>query len=332
MKQIATPAELMETVNGFKMSRLILSAFELRVFDQLSGKNLNSCDIATKLGTHPRATDRLLNALAGTGLLIKENELFANAAFSEKFLVSTSPSFMGALDHSVSLWKTWNTLTDAVKAGKSVTDAEKAEINERGVEWLEAFIATMHARGVAQGRELASLTDLSKTRKTLDVGGGSGAFTFAFIEKNPAIRGVILDLPNVVPITMKYIEKAGYSDKVTTMAGDYLRDDFGSGYDLVLMSAIIHINNPEENILLIEKGAAALEQGGQLIIMDHVMNEQRTEPFIGALFALNMLVGTKHGDTFTEQEMREWMEGAGLIDSRLITAVSGMQMMAARKG
>jgi ubiquinone/menaquinone biosynthesis C-methylase UbiE len=331
MEKITTPAELMETVNAFRMSRLILSAFELRVFDHLSGKDLTSSDIASVTGADRRAMDRLLNALTGTGLVHKKNGSFSNTAFSDKFLVSSSPFFMSGLDHTVGLWKTWSTLTDAVKAGKSVSDKEKHEINERGQDWLEAFIATMHARGVAQGRELAALLDLSETHKTLDVGGGSGAFTFAFIERNPAIEGVILDLPNVVPITRKYIEKAGFAGKVTIQESNYLHDDFGNGFDLVLMSAIIHINSPEENRLLIRKGTEALGRRGQLVIMDHLMNEERTEPFIGALFALNMLVGTAQGDTYTENELRGWMQDAGLSDIRLVTAESGMQFIVSKK-
>jgi SAM-dependent methyltransferase len=189
----------------------------------------------------------------------------------------------------------------------------------------------MHARGIAQGKELATLLDLSETIRVLDVGGGSGAFTFAFLEKNPAITGVIFDLPNVVPVTQKYIDRAGYNGVVTTLRGDYLQDDFGTGFDLVLMSAIIHINNPAENRLLIRKGAEALREGGQLVIIDHVMNDDRTEPFAGAMFTLNMVAGTKHGDTYTEQEFREWMRDAGLAEVRLMTAPSGMQVMTGNK-
>ena len=327
MKPITTPAGLMETVNTFRISRMILSAFELGVFDHLSGGCISSAELATKMGSDPRATDRLLNALHGTGLVKAEDGKFSNSDFSEKFLVSSSRSFMAGLGHSVGLWKTWSTLTDVVKVGHASEEIEKNDINSRGKEWLESFIATMHARGVSQGREMAGLLDLSGTRRTLDVGGGSGAFTFAFIEKNPAITGVILDLPNVVPITRKYIGEAGFSSTVTTCEGDYLHSDFGRGFDLVLMSAIIHINNPLENSLLIRKGADALNRGGQLVIMDHIMNEERTEPFIGALFALNMLVGTKQGDTYTEKEYRDWMHDAGLSSIRLITAESGMQLM-----
>jgi SAM-dependent methyltransferase len=328
MMEITKPGELMEIVNAFKMSRMILSGIELKIFDPISSGSMTSEEVAGSLGTDPRATDRLLNALSGTGLLIKTDGYFSNSPFSQKFLVTASPYFMSGLGHSADLWKTWSSLTDVVKSGKNTYF--RGEINDRGPEWLESFIGTMHARGVAQGRELASMLDLSNTHRVLDVGGGSGAFIFGFIEKNPAITGVILDLPNVTPITRNYIEKAGFTDSVTTLDGDYHLADLGHEFDLVLMSAIIHINNPEENRILIRKGADALTKGGQLVIMDHVMNEERTEPFIGAIFALNMLVGTKHGDTFTESEIRGWMKDAGLTDIRLMTAESGMQVMVGR--
>ena len=331
METITTPADFMGIVNAFKISRLILSAVELRIFDFFNDKYTDSGPVAAILNLNPRATNRLLNALVATGLMDKRDGNFKNSAFSEQYLVSTSPKFLIGLDHTIGLWKTWNTLTQAIQNGKSVAYTEQNEINDRGEEWLEAFIAAMHARGIAQGRELASLLDLTATQKTLDVGGGSGAFTFAFIEKNPGIRGVVMDLPNVVPITMKYIEKRGLKDKVTTVDGNYLTDDLGSGYDLVLMSAIIHINNPEENRTLIRKGAKALVEGGQLVILDHVMNEERTQPSGGALFAINMLVSTSHGDTYTEGELQGWMKEAGLNGIRLITADSGMQFMVGKK-
>ena len=97
------------------------------------------------------------------------------------------------------------------------------------------------------------------------------------------------------------------------------------------MSAIIHINSPEENRQLILRGANALRAGGQLIVLDHIMNEDRTEPAVGAFFALNMLVGTLHGDTYTRSEIESWMEQAGLSDIRLQTTPSGIQLMTGTK-
>jgi 3-hydroxy-5-methyl-1-naphthoate 3-O-methyltransferase len=323
MKKIESPAELLEIINGFRLSRILLTAHELKVFDHLSGKSFTSTDLASLINSDARATDRLMNVLVSLGLLIKNHGLFTNSSFAEKFLVSSSSAFLGGLGHTADLWRKWSTLTHVIRKG-SALDLED-NFNQRGSDWIESFIAAMHARGVAQGRELASMLDLSNTKRSLDVGGGSGAFTFGFIEKNPDIQGVVFDLPNVVPVTQKYIDKANLVSSVVTASGDYLIDDLGSGFDLVLMSAIIHINNPEENRQLIKKGADALLPGGQLVIMDHLMSEDRTEPLQGAVFAINMLVGTKHGDTYTRDEIGGWMTAAGLHGIKILEVPSGTQ-------
>jgi len=323
MKTIENAAELMEIVNAFRLSRIILTAFELKIFDQLAGKSSSSADIALLINADPRATDRLMNVLTGLGLMDKKHGLFTNTAFTEKYLVSSSPAFIGGMGHTADIWRKWNTLTQAVIKGSSV-DIED-NFNERGSYWLESFIAAMHTRGMLAARELASLLDLSGVKRSLDVGGGSGVFTFAFIEKKPEIRGIVFDLPNVVTITKKYIDKYNLGSRVSTLAGNYMSDDFDGRFDLVLMSAIIHINNPEENKVLIRKGVDALEPGGQLVIMDHLMNDDRTEPLQGAVFAINMLVGTKSGDTYTVSEISGWMLAAGLAEIKAINAPSGTQ-------
>ena len=348
--EITNPAHFLELVNAFRVSRIILSAAELKVFDHLGDSGKTSADLATILGTKSRATDRLLNALVAIGLLRKNEEVFTNTPFSEKFLVSTSLAFLSGLSLANHTWKTWSTLSDAVYAGASLV-FEKP-INERPEEWQEAFIAAMHKRAGPQAVEVADALDLSKVKRVLDVGGGSGAFTLEFLKRNPEMTGVVFDLPKIIPITERFITPplappqandpsqpplegeeniqdpaSSIQNRVSVMAGDCLKDDFGSGYDLVFMSAIIHINSPEENLMLIRKGAQALNPGGQLVILDHIMNEERTAPEAGAIFAINMLVGTKHGDTYTEEEIRSWMMDAGLRDVSMITTPSGIQLM-----
>ena len=329
LHEIAEPDVLVQMVNGFRTSRIILTADELGIFDLLQGEGIPSSDAAGKLHTDPRATDRLLNGLVALGLVVKQQNLFKNTLFSNKFLVKDSAGYLGGLALSNQTWKTWSTLTDAVRKGTTV--AMESTINERPAPWQESFIAAMHARAFQQAAEVADLLDLTQVRKLLDVGGGSGAFSFAMIRKNMAIRASIFDLPNIIPLTKRYTESSGFAGHVDTVEGDYLQDDLGSGFDLVFMSAIIHINSPEENRLLIRKGADALNRGGLLVIMDHIMNDDRTEPAIGAFFALNMLVGTLHGDTYTEKEITAWMVGAGLTDIGVMTTPSGNQMVTGRK-
>jgi len=328
-EEITSPALLMEMANGFRVSRIILTANELGVFDLLSGVGLPSVKVATTLVTDVRATDRLLNALVSLGLVNKQDDIFRNTDFSNKYMVTASPAYLGGLSLASQTWRTWSTLTDAVRQGTTV--AMSAPINERTDSWKESFIAAMHARAGKQAVETAGALDLASTGRVLDVGGGSGAFAFAMIRRNPSIHATIFDLPNIIPITQRYIEQSGFSNQVDTVTGDYLADDLGKNYDLALMSAIIHINSPEENILLIRKGAAALNPGGQLVVIDHIMSPDRTEPAIGALFAINMLVGTLHGDTYTRDEIGRWMNAAGLTDIVLKETPSGVQLMTGRK-
>jgi SAM-dependent methyltransferase len=99
---------------------------------------------------------------------------------------------------------------------------------------------------------------------------------------------------------------------VSTVAGDYLRDDLGGGFDVVFLSAIIHSNSAGENAELIRKCARALRPGGCVVVQDFIMDEERVAPSHGAFFALNMLVGTEAGDTYTESEVSAWMIAAGL--------------------
>jgi 2-polyprenyl-3-methyl-5-hydroxy-6-metoxy-1,4-benzoquinol methylase len=165
----------------------------------------------------------------------------------------------------------------------------------------------------------------------LDVGGGSAAFSMEIVKKNSAIKAAVLDLPHVIPLTKKYVSEAGLMDNFNFIEGDYLTKDLESGYDLILLSAIVHINSYEQNKMLVKKCADALNKNGMIIISDFIMNDERTQPYHGALFSINMLVGTASGDTYTEKEMREWFESAGLSNIERKNTSFGTDLMIAVK-
>jgi len=309
MKEIKSPEDIRVLANSFRLSRVLLSAFELKIFTVLDKQMMTSDEISGKLDTDNRATDRILNALCGMGLLKKIKGKFYNTELSSKYLVEGKPEFLGNLYHTNHLWNTWSYLTDSVKKGSSFKGDQNKEEKTR---WVEAFIGAMHYRGVNQGRILSMMIDLSGVKKMLDVGGGSAAFSIEFVKKNPSMITVLLDLPHVIPLTKKYVAEAGLLDNFNFLEGDYLTKDFESSYDLIFLSAIVHINSFEQNKMLIKKCADALNKNGMIIISDFIMNEDRTQPSQGALFSINMLVGTVSGDTYTEKEMREWFESAGI--------------------
>ena len=322
-----SPQPLMELASRFMESRVFLTACELGLFETLGEEERPSADVAKAIGLDGRGTDRLMNALASLGLLEKSNGLFRNSPLALTYLVK-EPGFASGLIHWLHLWQGWSTLTEAVRAGHSIV-AEP--IGDRGNSWVHAFISAMHWRAVQHAPSVVGLFDLTRILRVLDVGGGSGAYAMEFVRAMPGLMAVVFDLPAVLPLTAAYLKRAGMADRVELVPGDYTRDPLGRGFDLVLLSAILHSNSPEENRTLIRRSAAALNPGGQVVVQEFIINEERTGPPFSTLFALNMLVGTEAGDTYTESEVREWMVAAGLGDIRRHDMAYGTTVIVGKK-
>jgi len=306
---ITSIKKLSEALYGFRRSRIILTAFELGIFSGLADQSLSAERLAKRIGADARATDRLLNALCALGLVKKTKGQFANSRIARDFLVAGKPQFMAGLTHTANQWQSWHTLSEAVRRGTSVL-TKKTTADEPSK--LSGFIAAMHERATPQAPRIVKLLDLTGVGRCLDIGGGSGAYAMAIVRAKKTIRATIFDLPEVLPLTRNYVRRAGLLSRCDFIGGDFHRHDWGGGYDLILLSAIVHMNSPEENQRLIIRTARSLNRGGQLVIQDFIMGPDRTRPATGAFFALNMLVATARGDTFTTSEVRGWMRAAGL--------------------
>jgi len=325
-----TPESIREYVNHYQKSRVLLTAFELDIFTVLSKSSKTSEQVAKKIKTDIRATNRLMNALCALGFLEKTNQKFKNTNESEMYFVKGKTDYMSNLLHTAHQWETWSTLADCVKKGTSVFQRPK-HINNRDIKWLESFIGAMHYRASRQAGAIVSKLNTLGVKRVLDVGGGSGAFAMAFTKAIKNSTATVFDLPNVIPITLQYIQKNKMNKKVDVVGGDYHTSALPKGYDLIFLSAVIHINSYEENVKLIKKCASSLNKNGQLVIQDQVMNEERTKPVTGALFALNMLVGTEKGDTYTEKEICQWYKKAGLQFEKRIDIPTGNALIVGRK-
>lgn len=295
------------TARGFQESRILLTGVELGVFTALADGPLDSETVARTIQADARGTDRLLQALTALGWLNKDESGFSNSSAADKHLVNGRKGDMtGALMHTNGLYHRWGRLTASVRRG-TATDLQPDTLEDR----TEAFIAAMHHNAGQRAEEVVSRINLEGVRRVLDVGGGSGAYAMAFCRTNPDIEAVVFDLPEVTPITRRYVEQAGLTDRVTTVDGNYHESSLGDNFDLVLLSAVVHSNSAAENTTLLKRCAAALSPAGRIVIQDFVMDEQRHTPARGALFALNMLVNTEAGDTFTEREIADWLQEAG---------------------
>jgi (2Fe-2S) ferredoxin/ribosomal protein L11 methylase PrmA len=307
------PDELNDRIRAFQESRVVLTALELDVFTVV-GDGAGTAEVAEKLHTDHRATEMLLNALASLHLLVKQNGLFHNSPEAARYFSSSSrDNARPALLHSAHLWPRWSTLTECVRAGTAVSGGEAAG---RGEDWTEAFIAAMHRNASERAPLVVRAVGAENVRHMLDVGGGSGAYSIAFAQSNPALRAEILDLATVEPIALRHIRAAGVEDRVKVRVGDLRSGNFGEGHDLVFLSAICHMLSPAENLALLRRCHEALVAGGRVVIQDFILEADKTAPRFAALFALNMLVGTPGGSSYSETEFAAWLAGAGFREIR----------------
>ncbi len=304
----ALPDDLNDRIRAFQESRVILTALELDSFTAI-GTGATAAEASAKMETNHRATEMLLNALASMGLLIKCGEMYHNTPATARYFTAGSPdnARLGLL-HTANLWVRWSTLTECVRSGRTVMGEEVAE---RGAEWTQAFIAAMHRNAAQRSGPVVRAVGAAKVRRMLDIGGGSGAYSIAFAKAHPGLHADIVDLPMVLPIAQRHIEEAGVQDRVQVRVGDLRSEGFGADYDLVFVSAICHMLSPEENRDLFHRARQALGLGGRIVIQDFILEDDKTAPKSAALFALNMLVGTRAGSTYSEAEYTGWLSEAG---------------------
>ena len=156
------------------------------------------------------------------------------------------------------------------------------------------------------------------------MGGASGTWTFAFLQAVDGARATIFDLPDAIAQARERVEKEGMADRVDLAPGDFYQDPLPGGVDFAWVSAIIHQHGREENRALFAKVFDALEPGGRIAIRDIVMDENRTAPVEGAMFAINMLSCTETGGTFTFIELSEDLNAAGFENSEFLIKDEGM--------
>ncbi len=320
---------------NFMMPRILLTAAELDLFTKLKDNPRGVEDLCTAEGWDRRGLRILMDALAAQGLLIRGADgKYGLSEPMRKYLVSDSEdSILPMILHGCSLWKSWSHLTRIIKTGENPNVTGRASRPaEEAAEETKDFIEAMDVVGRSMAPIIADSLDLSRYTRMLDVGGGPGTYTMAFLGKAPHMTATLFDLPNVIEIGKRRLTENGFIDRVKVVAGDYNTDDLPAGHDLALLSAVIHSNSREENRRLFRNTYRSLEPGGTILVRDHIMDPTRTFPVAGAIFAVNMLAATGGGDTYTFDEVREDVESAGFKNVRMIRDGQDMdQLVAAEK-
>ncbi len=314
MTQDLSREAILKTSRKFTEARILLTGVELDLFTLLSEEPLSAEDITSRLETNLRATTILLDVLSAQGYLVKEKDCYrTEPAVAPLLSADSDNSLVPGLMHTAHLWTTWTQLTRIVREGGP---AKNMEIERQ--DYMKAFIGAMHIGSARLAPEIVKAVRPGKAKALLDVGGGSGSYTITFLKTVSGMRATIFDLPDVIPMARDRISDERLLDRVDLVSGDYHKDELPSGHDLAFLSAIIHQNSHEQNVKLYRKVFEALDPGGRIIIRDYVLNSDRTEPASGALFAVNMLVNTDGGNSYTLDEIRGGLAEAGFIRVKLL--------------
>jgi SAM-dependent methyltransferase len=296
--------------------RILLSGAEMNLFTVLTAVPLSAQEVAKRIGAELRALTLLLDALVALGFLVKRGETYQCVPSVSSFLSADAPdSVLPVVLHMANLWLRWSNLTSMVR-GSHVPDKEP--VSSQDANALRAFIGAMDVIAGDLAPRMVAAVHPGSSRALLDVGGASGTYTLAFLQAVPEMKATLFDKPEVIEIARQCLGKAGILNRVTLIPGDFYQDELPHGHDLAFVSAIIHQNSPEQNLELFMKVFRSLNPGGRIVIRDHVMESDRTSPRDGAVFAVNMLLSTSGGNTYTYGEIKTGLTQAGFVNIRLL--------------
>ena len=306
-----SPLPLWNLAHVYCEARAFHAANELDIFSHLDEEKTSE-DMAKLLGLEHRPIRMLMDVCVALELLEKSEGRYKNTPISSEFLVKGKPFYSG---HFVSLegasYLNWGKLTDAIRQNGPVR-------SKRDEESMKFFTHAMFSTSVFSATILAQVVDLSDHHNLLDVGGGSGINAITFAEKYPNLHATVFDHRPVVEVAAEYISRSPVAGRLSTRAGNY-HEILPDGHDAALLSNILHGEGAEDNRALLRRVYEALDAPGLVIIADVLPNEERTGPAFPLIFALNMLVATERGDTYTDSQIRDFLAEAGFCEMNTIS-------------
>ncbi|GAB1639723.1 methyltransferase [Krasilnikovia sp. MM14-A1259] len=318
-------APLLDLVNGIKRSKTLAAAVDLDLFTWLAGgRSATVTEFAAEYGLSQRPADLLLTALVSIGLLDKDGDRYANSALSERFLVAGKPDYFGGYVqlYDRKIYPGWLDVSRALRNNRPTAwdpAVQDSLFSEHDALVMETFWEGMHAIAGMTARALADVYDFAPFRRLLDVGGGSGGFPIALCERYPGLSATVHDLPHVCPIAAEKVEAAGLENRIRTVAGDFAKDAaLPAGHDVILLSQILHDHGEASNRALLKKCWDALPPGGAVVIVEFVLDTDRTGPPEAALMGMTMLVVTPEGKNCSDAEYASWLAEAGFVDLKAV--------------
>lgn len=318
--QQPSPEHFFETVNAYQQTASLKAAIELDLFTAIGEEKTTAATIARRCGASERGTRILCDYLVVIGFLTKEGGHYGLSPDSAMFLDRRSPACIASATTFLTspyVMDGFKDLAAAVRKGGTVISQLGSLVPEHPM-WVE-FARAMASFMALPAELIARLVDVAagKKWKVLDIAAGHGLFGIAIAKHNPNAEIVAVDWPNVLAVAKENAQAAGVAARYRTIPGSAFEVEFGSGYDLVLLTNFLHHFDAPACEKFLQKVHACLAPGGRAITFEFVPNEDRISPPIAAKFSLIMLGTTPSGDAYTFSEFERMFRNAGFLSSEL---------------
>ena len=332
-KPPVTPERIIQFAWGYAPGLIIGAALECGAFDALAKSAKSVTELAKVTGASARGLTAVLNALVGLGLLSRTGNRYALTPESAAFLVSGKPGYQGAFfwHQNHQLIPNWLKLPAATRTGKPVVSGNR---EAAGAAFFADFVEGIFALSYRAAQVLGEHLRIAESRaplSVLDIGAGSGVWGIALAQQSPHVKIHAVDWPRVLKVTRRVAKRHGVASRLTTSPGDFQKADFGTGHQIATIGHILHSEGAERSRRLLRKTFAALAPGGTIAISEFIPNEDRKGPPQALLFAVNMLIHTDAGDTFTFREISGWLKEAGFKNPRMLEAPAPSPLILATK-
>jgi ubiquinone/menaquinone biosynthesis C-methylase UbiE len=333
-KKQVTPERLMELSFAYAPPLIISAGVSNKVFDSLEDGAKTAEQVAGQTGASARALRILMDALVGLDLLKKHRQgKYSLTPESDAFLLSNKPGthagFFGTI--APQLISRWLRLSDIVREGRPAVSVNQ---ETEGTEFFSQLVENIIPMSYPPAQKLGEHLKLARTRneiRVLDLAAGSGIWGIALAQKSLRVRVTAVDWAGMIPTTKRITQKFGVGDRFNYVEGDILDANFGSGYDIATLGHILHSEGEDRSRKLLKKTFRALKPGGVIAIAEWLVNDDRTEPAHSLMFAVQMLVNTERGDTFSFNEIKSWLEEASFKRVRKLEAPGPSPLILATK-
>jgi SAM-dependent methyltransferase len=326
-----TPERIMQFAWGYVPPLVLEAAVRHRVFDVLDSGPKTIAQVQKETGASERGLTAVMHALVGMNFLARDKQgLFSLTPESSAFLVSTKPGFQGGLlrHGSEQLIPKWLHLNKIVETGRP---AASVNLEEAGGDFFQQFVVDIFPLSYPAAQTLSRHLSADAVARVLDLAAGSGVWSIALAQGSEKATVTVVDWPEVIPITRKTVSKFGLAERYSFIAGDLLQADFGSGHTVATLGHILHSEGRDRSRELLKKTFKALAPGGTIAVAEFLVNADRTGPLNGLFFAVNMLVNTDSGDTYSFEEISGWLKEAGFMNPRTVDAPGPSPLILATK-